>query len=232
MVLPLFYIAHYDPDAREIVLDEENSRHIVQVLRMTAGEALHLTDGKGTLLTATLADPHKKKSRVAITSAEVYPAPERAVTIAISPLKNASRFEWFLEKATEIGVSRIIPLMTQRTERQHLRLERLQSILFSAMLQSQHTWLPVLQPPTLFQEVIAGSGYDRRMIAWMGERGAPVYPSPENGSTLILIGPEGDFTLEEAEAALVRDYIPVTLGKNRLRAETAGVVAATLLCIG
>jgi 16S rRNA (uracil1498-N3)-methyltransferase len=152
--------------------------------------------------------------------------------VAISPLKNASRFEWFLEKATEIGVAEIIPLMTDRTERQHIRPDRLQNILVSALLQSQQIWLPILRPATPFAQVLEGPGFTRRMIAWMEERSANTYPVPKAGSTLILIGPEGDFTPEEAAAALARQYIPVTLGKNRLRTETAGVVAATLLCIG
>ena len=241
MVLPFFYTPHCDPHAGEIVLGEDNSRHIVQVLRMAAGEELHLTDGKGTLMTATLVDAHKKKSRAAVKFSAVFPAPELAVTIAISPLKNASRFEWFLEKATEIGVSGIIPLMTQRTERQHLRADRLQNILVSAMLQSQQTWLPVLLEPTSFNEVIGapgengvidGLGEGRRMIAWLGEQDKAVYPTPKPGSTLILIGPEGDFTTAEVKAALDSDFVPVTLGTNRLRTETAGIVAATLLCIG
>jgi len=232
MNLPYFYLASFDKDHPEIDLDEDNSRHIVQVLRMDAGEDLLLTDGKGALLTATISEVHKKRCRVAIRSAEFIPPPDRKVSIAISPLKNSSRFEWFLEKATEIGVTGIIPLMTDRTERQHLRTDRLHNILVSALLQSRQVWLPVLAPSTPFPQLLEAPGFDRRLIARMGERPMKIYPGPQAGSTLVLIGPEGDFTPEEAASAEARDYTPVTLGKNRLRTETAGVVAATLLCIG
>jgi 16S rRNA (uracil1498-N3)-methyltransferase len=162
----------------------------------------------------------------------VLPPPERRVSIAISPLKNASRFEWFLEKATEIGVSEIIPLMSERTERQQLRQERLQNILVSAMLQSRQAWLPVLWPPTAFRDVLGGLSFDRRLIAWLGDQPSAEYPKPDACSTLVLIGPEGDFTPEETASAIGRRFVQVTLGNNRLRTETAGVVAATLLCIG
>lgn len=232
MNLPYFYTPSFENDHPEMDLDEDTSRHIVQVLRMGTGEDLQLTDGKGTLLTATITTAHKKKCRVTVRSAEFLPPQDRKVSIAISPVKNASRFEWFLEKATEIGVTEIIPLMTERTERQHLRADRLQNILISALLQSRQAWLPVLQPSTPFAQLLDTPGFDRRLIAWMDDRSTNAYPGPHPGSTLILIGPEGDFTPEEVTSALARKYTPATLGKNRLRTETAGVVAATLLCIG
>src|ERR1700759_3460157 len=118
-MLPYFYHASSGAAGDEISLDEDNSRHIVQVLRMKPGEELQLTDGRGALHTAVVIDDHKKKCRVRVIAAATQPAPERSTTIAISPLKNASRFEWFLEKATEIGVTTIIPLLSERTERQH-----------------------------------------------------------------------------------------------------------------
>jgi 16S rRNA (uracil1498-N3)-methyltransferase len=232
MILPYFFVSSFEKDPVEIDLDEDNSRHIVQVLRMAVGQSLRLTDGKGTLLTATIAAAHKKKCRVDVRSATILPPPERQVSVAISPLKNASRFEWFLEKATEIGVTGIIPLISDRTERQHLRPDRLGNILVSALLQSQQAWLPILRPPTPLAQLLDEPGFDRRLIAWLGDPQTAVYPRADPRSTLILIGPEGDFTAEEAASALARQYIPVTLGKNRLRTETAGVVAATLLCIG
>lgn len=231
MSLPYFFISSFDKDQMEMDLDEVNSRHIVQVLRMEPGENLQLTDGKGNLLTAVIVEANRKKCRVNVRSAVFLPPTERRVSIAISPLKNGSRFEWFLEKATEIGVSEIIPLLCERTERQHLRPDRLHNILVSALLQSQQAWLPVLQPPTPFARLLDEPGFDRCLIAWMGEDTAGP-PAPAGQSTLILIGPEGDFTPQETAGALNKGYIPVTLGKNRLRTETAGVVAATLLCIG
>jgi 16S rRNA (uracil1498-N3)-methyltransferase len=232
MSLPYFYIPAFDKQQLEIDLDEDNSRHIVQVLRMGVGEEIRLTDGRGALLTAGIVEAHKKKCRVTVRSVEFLPPPGRKVTVAISPLKNASRFEWFLEKATEIGVAEIIPLLCDRTERQHLRADRLHNILVSALLQSQQAWLPVLRSATPLVQLLDAPEFDHRLIAWMGERSTNAYPRPQTGPTLILIGPEGDFTAEEAASALARQYFPVTLGKNRLRTETAGVVAAALLCIG
>lgn len=261
-MLPFFYIPAFDKDTQEITLDEDTSKHIIQVLRMTTGEALQLTDGKGSLLTAEIIDDHKKKCRVRVQAILTRPPAKRKVIIAISLLKNASRFEWFLEKATEIGVSTIIPLLCERTEKQHARTDRLRNILVSAMLQSQQTWLPDLPDPMPFTELLShppgelrspdglGSPDGLRFIAHCLEAPRPTvsladwdHPASAAGqvspaatdaapSQLILIGPEGDFSPKEVELALKEGFLPVTLGNNRLRTETAGIVAATLLCIG
>lgn len=234
---------------QEIALDEDTSKHIIQVLRMTTGEALQLTDGKGSLLTAVIIDDHKKKCRVRVQAILTRPPAKRKVIVAISLLKNASRFEWFLEKATEIGVGIIIPLLCERTEKQYARTDRLRNILVSAMLQSQQTWLPDLPDPKSFTELLSNPPAESRFIAHCLEEPQPTIaladwrqhgpkPGPgenvasANPSQLILIGPEGDFSPKEIESALKEGFLPVTLGDNRLRTETAGVVAATLLCIG
>jgi 16S rRNA (uracil1498-N3)-methyltransferase len=253
MALPFFYIPSYSTEQQEVVLDEDNSRHVIQVLRMKIGDPLQLTDGKGALLTASILDGHKKKCVVKVISAQTLPPKEQKVSIAISPLKNASRFEWFLEKATEIGVTGIIPLICDRTERQHTRQDRLQHILVSALLQSQQTWLPVLREPTPFSQWVKEAEYAHRLIAHCLEESRPTEdlaawrrrqisvgpltsasaaPGPPATSSLILIGPEGDFSPAEIASAFKEGFVPVTLGDNRLRTETAGVVAATLLCIG
>jgi 16S rRNA (uracil1498-N3)-methyltransferase len=250
MVLPSFYIPSYTAEQQDVVLDEDNSRHVIQVLRMKPGEFLQLTDGRGHLLEAEIADAHKKHCRVAIRRVLTIPPSPATVTIAISPLKNASRFEWFLEKVTEIGVRSIVPLLCERTERQVIRADRLRSILVSAMLQSQQTWLPDLPEPQSFSRLIAQASEPLRLIAHcleasratasladvvrerVGSAATPTAPAaPTSSGTMILIGPEGDFTPKEVEVALAAGYLPVSLGTNRLRTETAGVVAATLLCI-
>jgi 16S rRNA (uracil1498-N3)-methyltransferase len=230
-------LSSYDNTAIELTLDEDNSRHIVQVLRMQPGEALQLTDGKGALLTAVIVEDHKKKCRVRLQSSIFQPPPKRNVVVAISFLKNASRFEWFLEKATEIGVSSIIPLLCERTEKQHARTDRLRNILVSAMLQSQQCWLPDLPDPMSFTELLSNPPAEARFIAHCLEEPQPTISLADwrqyaSKSQLILIGPEGDFSPIEIESALKEGFLPVTLGDNRLRTETAGVVAATLLCIG
>ncbi len=234
MALPFFYINDYDAAQKQIVLNEETSKHIVQVLRMKVGEQINLTDGKGALLTCEITDDHKKHCTVEVKSKIQNLKSKKSVSIAISLLKNTNRFEWFLEKATEIGVTEIIPLICERTEKEKFRQERLEGIVISAMLQSQQTWLPLLHDPIDCKKVIRESSAEQKFIAHCidGEK-AEFSNQPINQLTnkLILIGPEGDFAPNEIELALQHEFIPVTLGETRLRTETAGVVAATLLCL-
>jgi len=230
MHLPYFFITAYEKGREEILLEEDSSRHIVQVLRMQPGELLQLTDGKGSLLTARIVDAHKKKCLVKVEKADHRPAPGKSVSIAISLLKNAHRFEWFLEKATEIGVTEIIPLLCERTEKQHFRQDRMQHILVSAMLQSQQAWMPELWVPSPLASILASPDHPDKFIAHCLEEEKQGL-ADAIGPSRILIGPEGDFSQKEIEAALQNGFVPVTLGGTRLRSETAGVVAATLLCL-
>lgn len=231
MALPIFYISEYNKEDI-VILNEDTSRHVVQVLRMKSGQLLQLTDGKGSLLTAAIMDEHKKSCSVIIKEKVTHAAPIKKVSIAISLLKNAARFEWFLEKATEIGVTEILPLKCERTEKQHFRFDRLNNILIAAMLQSQQTWLPVMSNPIVFTEAVHNCTASNKLIAH-----CEVVPKHTirdflgENATQILIGPEGDFSPGEIRLALAHHFHPVTLGKTRLRAETAGVVAATLLCV-
>jgi len=235
MNLPVFYTRDYPASQKEIVLDEDSSRHVVQVLRMKKREKLNLTDGKGNLLTAEIINDNKKHCRVEITAASYKPQAARKITIAISLLKSSARFEWFLEKATEIGVNEIIPLLCLRTEKQKFREERMQNIMVTAMLQSQQCWLPVLHNPIHYelvfrqQEIIHAS---QKFIAHCKEeskRNLADLVNESLPSQIILIGPEGDFTAEEIQLAVTNHFDAVSLGDTRLRAETAGVVAAALL---
>ncbi len=233
MQLPLFYSKEIAPPHQVLTLDEDTSRHVSQVLRMRAGELLQLTDGNGNLVTAEITDAHKKHSTVKITASNHHSRSERNTAIAISVLKNANRFEWFLEKATELGIREIIPLICERTERQHFRQDRMQAVLVSAMLQSQQLWLPVLHEPTAFNKFLeASDNFPQKFIAHCKEghdkKNLKVAVDPSLHG-IVLIGPEGDFTSEEINLAMVRAFIPVSLGTTRLRTETAGVAAATLL---
>lgn len=237
MSLPIFYIESAAAVNDIITLPEEASKHIIQVLRKQVGEQVQLTDGVGNLLTAEIINDHKKKCGVHIKQSQHTPAPERSITVAISLLKNASRFEWFLEKATEIGIQTIIPLLCERTEREHFRYDRMVSILTSAMLQSQQSWLPVLHQPVGYEQLFRQEevmGTAQKFIAHCLEDARLDLRQAVQGaqpSQIILIGPEGDFTPDEIALALQHQFVPVTLGTNRLRTETAGVVAATLLKI-
>ena len=239
---PFFYIREFDPSRKQFVLDDDNSKHIIQVLRMKEGERLNLTDGKGHLITAEIIGAHKKRCEVIITESRFTGDRDsnrehvsRKITIAISLLKNSGRFEWFLEKATEVGINEIIPLICERTDKEKFREERMQSILISAMLQSQQCWLPILHRPVAYElifrdeEIIHSS---QKFIAHCIEnpkRNLADLVNDSLPSQIILIGPEGDFTPEEVQLAIHNHFDGVSLGETRLRAETAGVVAATLL---
>ncbi|MDP4283533.1 MAG: RsmE family RNA methyltransferase [Bacteroidota bacterium] len=231
MALAFFYEENL-PDSSQFIVSEETSRHIIQVLRMQEGGQLLITDGKGQMLTAEIISVHKKKSEVKILAKEFLPKREPRLSIAISLIKSATRFEWFLEKATEIGVSSIIPLLCKRTEKTHFREERMKSILISAMLQSRQAWLPELSMPVKISELVENATYGQKFIAHCEESEKKVLNSSDLDKTLsklILVGPEGDFTPGEIEVALQHNYLPVSLGETRLRTETAGVVAAVLL---
>ena len=150
MAIPYFYFASLTKQVDEFVLDENSSRHIVLVLRMQTGEKLQLTDGKGLSALATIREANKRRCVVNITEKKIQAPTSRSVIMGVSLLKNTSRFEWFLEKATELGISEIIPLKTARTEKQQFRLDRMKGILESALIQSQQVWMPVLHEPQLF----------------------------------------------------------------------------------
>ena len=233
MALPFFYSDEIKSTDSQFILNEETSKHAVQVLRMQNGGNIQLTNGKGNLFNAEIVDNNRKKCGLKIWSCSTRPSPSKKITIAISLVKNSTRFEWFLEKATEIGVSEIIPLLCSRTEKQHFRHERMKGILVSAMLQSQQTWLPVLHEPTKFSTFINTSNTTKKFIAHCetGESRVELSACQPFGDSTILIGPEGDFSLDEIGLALQNNFLPIALGNTRLRTETAGVVAAALLCI-
>lgn len=246
MPLPFFYKEDLIATVTDVTLDEASSKHIVQVLRMQNGEQLQITNGKGDLFTAEVADNNRKKCVVKITQKSTIdnlPAGQAGlkstITIAISLLKTNTRFEWFLEKATEIGVTEIIPLICARTEKTAFKFERMKSILVSAMLQSQQCWLPVLHEPVQYNKLWQSSktlpklqDYQQKFIAHCvdgAKRNLADLNNESLSSKIILIGPEGDFTEAEIELAIQNNFTAVALGNARLRTETAGIVAATLL---
>lgn len=234
MALPFFYKEDIAPGATAVTLDEDTSKHVVQVLRMQKGEQLQLTDGKGNLFTCQITDNNRKRCAVAIEQMIQHPPPAGNIAIAISLLKNTSRFEWFLEKATEIGINEIMPLLCDRTEKTAFKSERMKGILISAMLQSQQTFLPVLHEPEKLSQIAVQSfdNYSKYIAHCEDEENKqPLTDQLTDpfANKLILIGPEGDFTKSEIELALQNNFHPVSLGNTRLRTETAGMVAAVLL---
>lgn len=232
MSLPFFYKEDLIATTTDVLLDEATSKHIVQVLRMQNGEQLQLTNGKGGSFTAEITDNNRKKCSVKILQTTNHKPQTPNICIAISPVKNTTRFEWFLEKATEIGVSEIIPLICTRTEKIVFKFDRMKSILVSAMLQSQQCWLPVLHESIKFNALVQSSVQQQKFIAHCiddAKRNLSDLNNESLSSKIILIGPEGDFTADEIELALKNNFSAVSLGETRLRTETAGVVAATLL---
>lgn len=232
MALAYFFEPSVTTNTPLFELSEETSRHCIQVLRMKAGEALQLTNGNGALYTARIAREDKKHCTVTIEAETIIPAPVTQVSIGISLLKNTSRFEWFLEKATEIGVTEIFPLICTRTTHQRFRTDRMQHIVIAAMLQSQQSWLPVLHEPVAIESLIQTASQQQKLIAHCeDDQKNALNTIPPADSSLILIGPEGDFTTAEIADAIHHEFVPVALGNTRLRTETAGMVAATLLRI-
>lgn len=233
MAAPFFYVDSLPASTHSLTLNEDTSKHIISVLRMQNGEAILLTDGRGSKANASIVDDNRKRCSVQINTIDKEEPVRPHITIAISIVKNFSRFEWFLEKATEIGVNEIIPLICERTEKEKFRFERMQGILISAMLQSQQSWLPHLHHPTSFKEVVQKATVEKKYIAHcLPEKKQHLSSVIRHQSSIILIGPEGDFTSNEIDLALQNNFTPVALGNTRLRTETAGMVAATLLRIG
>lgn len=208
-------------------LDEEESRHLLTVLRRQLGDRLQLTDGRGFFYEAELAEAGKKYALARILHTTEGPRPSAALHVAIAPTKQIERYEWFLEKATEIGIQEITPLLCRRSERTTIRHDRLEKILVSAMKQSLQSRLPVLHPLTPFASFIRACAAPQRLIAWCSDQPLPLLPDivrPDT-DTLILIGPEGDFSPDEVALAETAGFAGISLGPTRLRTETAGLVA-------
>jgi 16S rRNA (uracil1498-N3)-methyltransferase len=227
MAYPFFY-EQFD-HTEFIQLSEASIHHIVHVLRMKKGEQFWLTNGKGIKCRTLLTDVSKRDCTIEIVETVTEEKPTTNFHLAISFTKNPSRIEWMLEKTTEIGVSEITPLITKRSEKIFFKKERFEKIVVSAMLQSQQTFLPIINEPIYFEEILK-STEPIKLIAHCleNEKNAMRYELKDNQSTIVLIGPEGDFTPEEIDAAIQNNFIPVSLGNKRLRTETAGLYACVV----
>jgi 16S rRNA (uracil1498-N3)-methyltransferase len=208
-------------------LPADEAGHL-RVMRLKTGDRLMLTDGLGNYAEAILEDPGPKKYTVRINT--IYPEAHRnfRLIMAIAPTKNIARFEWFIEKATEFGVDEIIPVWCEHSERTKLRTDRLQKVAVAAMKQSLKATLPLIHEPIPLQQLFKRpEAADQRFIAWIDDQ---VTLHLKDGcqprkDTLVLIGPEGDFSKQEVEQAVKSGYRPVSLGKARLRTETAALAA-------
>lgn len=212
-------------------LSEEESNHCTRVLRLGKGDLVHLTNGQGTLYEASIVDDRTRKLlvRISRTWADWGRRPYR-LHIGMAPTKNMSRFEWFLEKATEIGIDEITPVICEHSERRSLPQERLHKILVAALKQSLITCLPLLHEPVSFAGFIHQPTTDIGYIAHYDERHPQLKAICQKGTNArILIGPEGDFSPWEIRDAQQSGFIPVNLGHSRLRTETAGIVACSVI---
>jgi 16S rRNA (uracil1498-N3)-methyltransferase len=210
------------------LLDEQESWHCTRVLRLSEGGTIHLADGRGNLYECDIliADPKKCVVNVVSVQAE-YLKRTNYLHIGIAPTKSMDRFEWFLEKATEIGIDEITPVFCAHSERIRIKTERLQKILVAAMKQSLKAYLPKLNEPADLKNILSKDFVGQKFIAYCesGEEDQLQKVYQKSANAMILIGPEGDFSPEEITSAKKQGFIPISLGKSRLRTETAGIVA-------
>ncbi len=222
----------YNPDIKSndsaFTFDKEESRHIVKVLRKKEGDKIQITNGNGSLFTSEIIFASEKKCEVKITTEELHGQMPYYLHLAVAPTKMNDRYEWFLEKATEIGISEITPILCEHSERTVFKADRFEKILQSAMKQSLQFYMPKLNEPVSYTSFVKLQREGQLFIAHCEETDKKLLKTelqPKQKVT-ILIGPEGDFSTKEIEFALAQKYVPVSLGNTRLRTETAAVVAA------
>ena len=224
-----FYVADIE---RTLALPEEEARHATRVLRLVEGDEVEVVDGKGGLYRCRLTLAHNRRAELEILRRELCPNHWGAkIVVGIAPTKNLDRIEWMAEKCTEMGIDRIIPLECDHSERKVLKTERLGKILIAAMKQSLKATLPALDEMTPVKSVIDMPFDGQKFIAYCDmtlpreQRRDLAQVYRPDSDAIILIGPEGDFSPDEVDAALSAGFVPVTLGRSRLRTETAAVVA-------
>lgn len=227
----LFYSPHIQGDTH--MLDEAESKHAIRVLRLLKGEKVVMVDGLGTWYEAVIEEDHPKRCLLSIlTREEKHQALEYKLHLAVAPTKNIERFEWFLEKATEIGITEITPLLCQRSERKQVKMDRLERILVSAMKQSLKAYKPILNDPMSFEEFMDLEHKGTRGIAHcMESKRVGIEALGNSGAYTLMVGPEGDFTEQELSKALEVGFAPFHLGSSRLRTETAAVYITAAISI-
>lgn len=226
--MQLFYSPNIEKGQTTFIFDKDESKHIIRVLRRKMGDILHVTNGKGTLFTTKITLDSDKNCITEITKTEEQsPTPFR-LHLAVAPTKMNERYEWFLEKATEMGIHEITPIICDHSERKIVKSERFEKIIQSAMKQSLQFHLPILNEPIALKEFLQQDHTDEKYIAHCEETSKTLLKNciEPHKNYLLLVGPEGDFSTSEINLALEKGYKPVSLGHTRLRTETAAVVAA------
>jgi 16S rRNA (uracil1498-N3)-methyltransferase len=225
--MQIFFAPDIDGDV--YTLDEKESKHCIRVLRMATGSRVRLIDGRGNLYESVITSPDPRRCSLSITGVtRNFETRDYRLHVAISPLKNYERFEWFIEKSVEIGLDEITPLICDNTEKPGIKRDRIHSLIISAMKQSLKSTLTILNEPVGFAEFLKSHPAGMRMIAHCSKES----PRSKIGDVcrkgddvIILIGPEGDFSLKEIKEAGEAGFVPVHLGNSRLRSETAGIAA-------
>jgi 16S rRNA (uracil1498-N3)-methyltransferase len=229
----IFYQPSLSPESIPvtITLEAEESYHCVRVLRQRQGSSIKLTDGLGNLYEGIVDDEDSKHCPVTVLTASHIEKRPFHLHIAIAPTKNIDRFEWFLEKATEIGIDEITPLICEHSERTTIRTDRLQKILVSAMKQSMNLYFPKLNEPVKFNNFTSQGFNGQKFIAYVEEKQEMLLKNicSSGSDVLVLIGPEGDFSKSEVKYAMDGGFSAVSLGDSRLRTETAGIVACMIV---
>ena len=225
--MQLFYNPNINEATENFSFDKEESKHIIKVLRKKDTDVLHVTNGLGYLFTTEITLASDSKCTVKIISFEKTNPSKSRLHLAVAPTKMNDRYEWFLEKATEIGIQEITPIICDHSERKVINNERFEKILLAAMKQANELYLPKLNPAITFKEFVNLQNDDIKYIAHCEETDKKTLKSVlhPNQNITMLIGPEGDFSQKEITLALSNDYIPVSLGNTRLRTETAAIVA-------
>jgi len=226
--MQLFFHPEISEDSQQVTFPRDESKHIVKVLRKIEGDILHLTNGKGFLFeTKIISASHNNCSVKVLSAKKQKPAPYR-LHLAVAPTKMNDRYEWFLEKATEIGVHEITPIICEHSERKVVKLNRFERVVQSAVKQSLNTYFPILNEAITFSDFLQEQKEGQRFIAHCEEgkdKQSLKSALQKNSEIIILIGPEGDFSPEEIKKALHDNWKPVSLGESRLRTETAAIVA-------
>lgn len=226
----LFYTPEIQPYHSSFLLSEEESKHAVRVLRLSAGSMIHLVDGRGGMYKTEIIEAHPKRTSLRIIHVEEnYNPSTYHLHIAVAPTKNIDRIEWFLEKATEIGLQEFTPVICAHSERKEVKIERLEKVAVAAMKQSLKAYLPKINPAISFAKFIDSQQniQSTKAIAHCGDGDKKYITSSfsKEKNYLILIGPEGDFSEQEIQQALQVGYTPLSLGEARLRTETAALAS-------
>jgi 16S rRNA (uracil1498-N3)-methyltransferase len=223
----------FSSDADKVVfcLSPEESKHCLKVMRFRRGDSIYITNGKGLIIEGMVLD--ENPAGVGVRNERIFRNAEVLdfqLHVALSPLKNPSRFEWFVEKATELKVSRITPLICERTEKKTIRTDRLQKIAMEATKQSLSGFLPQIDDAVPFKEFVETSAHNAgKYIAVCHNNDRMAFQNVSEKIVICLIGPEGDFSFDEESFAVKSGYLPISLGEARLRSETAAILAVSAM---